>query len=59
MMEMKKLEINDKTNYEKNRVISGYAPHKILELCIKEALDENKDVFDIDNIKWKELDYSE
>ncbi|MFW9796945.1 MAG: hypothetical protein ACFFE2_07900 [Candidatus Thorarchaeota archaeon] len=36
---MEKLKINSKTSYTRNRVISGYGPHRILEMKQQKLLD--------------------
>jgi hypothetical protein len=51
---MKKMDIDDKENYNRNRIVSGYGPHKILDMEIAKI--DDKDIFAIDNIKWKFLD---
>jgi hypothetical protein len=54
----KRMEITGKTDYKRNRVISGHAPHKLLKMEIKKYLDKKKqeaDLFDINKKKWKEL----
>ena len=35
---MEKMKINSKTDYKRNRVNSGYGPHRILEMLQEEAL---------------------
>jgi len=35
---MEDMKINSKTDYKRNRVNSGYGPHKILEMLQEEAL---------------------
>ena len=40
---MEDMKINSKTDYKRNRVSSGYAPHKILEMLQEEALAESVD----------------
>ena len=37
---MEDMKINSKTDYKRNRVNSGYAPHRILEMLQKEALED-------------------
>ena len=38
---MEDMKINSKTDYKRNRVNSGYAPHRILEMLQEEALAES------------------
>ena len=38
---MEKMKINSKTDYKRNRVSSGYGPHRILEMLQEEALAES------------------
>jgi hypothetical protein len=38
---MEKMKINSKTDYKRNRVNSGYGPHKLLEMLQEEALAES------------------
>ena len=38
---MEDMKINSKTDYKRNRVNSGYGPHRILEMLQEEALAES------------------
>jgi len=38
---MEEMEINSKRSYKRNRVISGNAPHRMLQMIQEEALTKN------------------
>jgi len=50
--------MKDKIDYTRNRVQSGYGPHKLLKMEIKKYLDkkDTEDLFNMNKIKWKGLD---
>ena len=41
ILKMEDMKINSKTDYKKNRVNSGYGPHRLLEMLQEEALAES------------------
>jgi len=52
-------EQDDKINYKRKARMCGHGPHKLFKMEIKKYLkkkeEENKDVFNIDNVEWKGL----
>ena len=50
---MEDMKINSKTDYKRNRVNSGYGPHRILEMLQKEALENPvTDQIQEENTHW-------
>ena len=41
ILKMEDMKINSKIDYKRNRVNSGYGPHRILEMLQEEALAES------------------
>jgi hypothetical protein len=41
---IRKMKINGKDDYLKNRIISGYGPHKLLEKLISEHITKDKKI---------------
>jgi len=41
---MKKMKINSKIDYKRNRVTSGYEPHRLLKMLQEKALEESTEV---------------
>lgn len=48
--------IKDRINAIRQRKLKGYAPHNLLNMHINLSIKKGKDIFDIDRIKWKEID---
>ena len=44
---MKKIEIDNKNSHKRNSVIRGHGPHKMLEMQVKEALENSITLCDI------------
>lgn len=55
MTDKKKMGTRAKINYKRHRIMSGHSPHKLFKMEIKKYL-AKRDLFDIDNVKWKGLD---
>lgn len=47
---MEKMKINSKTEYNKDRVMSGYAPHELLNMIQQEASEKQVQVDELKNV---------
>ncbi len=43
---MEEMKINSKNDYKRNRVTSGYEPHRLLKMIQKKALEKSTEVKD-------------